>query len=30
LERSKGKNSAVIVLEEELEQTAAQPADSVV
>lgn len=30
LERSKGKNSAAIVLEEELEQTAAQPADSVV
>ena len=30
LERSKGKNSAVIVLEEELEQTVTQPADSVV
>ena len=30
LERSKGKNSAVIVLEEELQQTVTQPADSVV
>jgi hypothetical protein len=30
LERSKGKNSAVIMLEEELEQTVTQPADSVV
>ena len=30
LERSEGENGAVIVLEEELEQTATQPADSVV
>ena len=30
LKRSKGKNSAVIVREEELEQTVTQPADSVV
>ena len=30
LERSEGENSAVIVLEEELEQTVTQPADSVV
>jgi hypothetical protein len=30
LERSKGKNSAVIVLQKELEQTATQPADSAV
>jgi hypothetical protein len=29
LERSKGKNSAVIVLEQELEQTVTQPAGSV-
>jgi hypothetical protein len=30
LERSEGENGAVIVFEEELEQTAAKPADSVV
>ena len=30
LERREGENGAVIVLEEKLEQTAAQPADSVV
>jgi hypothetical protein len=30
LQRGKGKNSAVIVLEKELEQTATQPAESVV